>query len=74
MAMSAIKSRVSFGDLQRELGASGKALGRAVLERLLRDWARELPETEIIGGSRTWPVEAVAAFRSVLQRDQERVR
>lgn len=72
--MSATRTRLTFGDLQRELGTGGKALGRAILERVLRDWARELPPPEIIGGSRTWPLEALESFRSVLQRDQERSR
>ncbi len=72
--MSTAKTRLTFGDLQRELGADGRLLGRAILERLLRDWSRELPVPEIIGGSRTWPLEALEGFRSVLQRDQERTR
>ena len=59
------KTRLSTGDLQRLLGIS-----RAVLERLLRDWARELPEPEIVAGSRLWPIEALGVFQEVLTRDE----
>jgi len=64
--MMGAKSRLSTGDLQRELH-----LSRSQLERVLRDWARELPVPEVVAGSRLWPIEALETFRSVVQRDQE---
>jgi hypothetical protein len=67
--MTKAKSRLSTGDLQRELG-----LSRARLERVLRDWARELPAPEVVAGSRLWSVEALETFRSVVRRDQEATR
>ncbi|MBI4565184.1 MAG: hypothetical protein HY716_10875 [Planctomycetes bacterium] len=47
---------------------------RAVLDRLLRDYARELPEPEIVGGARLWKTEDLGAFREVDRRDRERLR
>ena len=67
--MTTTKTRLSTGDLQRELRVS-----RSVLDRLLRDWPRELPQPEGIGGSRTWPVDSLPDFREVIRRDQERPR
>lgn len=64
--MTASRTRISTGELQRVLG-----LTRGRLERILRDWARELPEPEIIAGSRTWAVDSVQTFQSVLARDKE---
>jgi hypothetical protein len=64
--MTKAKSRLSTGDLQRELG-----LSRAQLERVLRDWARELPAPEVIAGSRLWDIEALETFKSVVRRDYE---
>jgi hypothetical protein len=64
--MTVMKTRVSSGDLMRELGVS-----RAVLDRLIRDWGRELPAAEIVAGSRLWPTSAVDEFRAILKRDQE---
>lgn len=67
--MSMTKTRLTTGDLQREFGIS-----RSQLDRILRDWARELPEPEIVGGSRLWKSEDLEAFRSVISRDRERIR
>ena len=68
----AARSRISFGDLQRDLGDSrGRPMSRAVLERLLRDYGRELPTPEIVGGARLWRIEDLDAFREVWRRDQE---
>jgi hypothetical protein len=64
--MMEAKTRLSTGDLQREL-----RLSRSRLERILRDWARELPSPEIVAGSRLWPAEALEAFRLIVARDQE---
>ena len=73
--MAAVKTRLSYGDLQRELGREfelgGRPMTRGILDRILRDWARELPEPEILMGCRTWKVEDLDAFRSAVQRDRE---
>lgn len=61
--MQAARTRVSAGDVQRELGIS-----RAVLDRLLRDYALPVPET--VAGARTWPAEAMDEFRRALARDR----
>jgi hypothetical protein len=64
--MMPTKTRLSTGDLQRELG-----LSRAQLDRIIRDWGRVLPAPEIVAGSRLWPIEALADFQSAVQRDRE---
>lgn len=61
-----LKTRLSTGDLQREL-----RLTRAKFERILRDYARELPEPEILMGCRVWEADALGAFRAALRRDAE---
>ena len=58
--------RLSTGDLQRELG-----LSRSVLERILRDYAREIPEPDVVAGCRTWAIEALGEFRSIIEHDQQ---
>ena len=66
------RTRLSYGDLQRELADSqGRLVTRAVLDRILRDYARELPEPEIVGGQRLWKSEDLKTFRSVMARDRE---
>ena len=67
------RTRVSFGDIQRAFpDRKGRPMTRAVLDRLLRDYPRELPEPELVGGSRIWPAEALEAFRLVIERDEHR--
>jgi len=69
------KTRLSFGDIQRAFpDGQGRPMSRAVLDRILRDYSREIPEPELVGGSRIWPVETIDALRVVIQRDQERRR
>jgi hypothetical protein len=66
------RTRLSYGDIQRALSvATGRRMTRAVLDRLIRDYARQLPEPEVVGGARIWPAESIAAFRAVVERDQE---
>ncbi|MBI4563845.1 MAG: hypothetical protein HY716_04025 [Planctomycetes bacterium] len=66
------KTRFSYGDIQRALAdARGRPMTRSVLDRILRDYARELPEPETVGGARLWKVEDLEAFREVVRRDQE---
>lgn len=62
--MDATRTRVSAGDIGRELRIS-----RAVLDRLMRDY--QLPDPETVAGARTWPAEAIEDFRRVLARDRE---
>ena len=70
--MNTASTRKTLPDICRVIpDHRGRPLGRAVAERLLRDYARELPEPEVIGGTRTWPAEAVETFREVLRRDRE---
>ena len=70
--MNTASTRMTLPDICRALADHrGRPLGRAVAERLLRDYARELPEPELVGGTRTWLVEAVEVFRVVLARDRE---
>jgi len=64
--MATTKTKLTTGDLQRELNVT-----RSVLERLLRDYARELPEPEILMGCRVWSVDDLAAFRAVAERDRK---
>lgn len=59
-----LKTKLSSGDLQRELGIS-----RAVFERLLRDYARELPDPELLMGCRVWNTGDLGRFQDVLARD-----
>ena len=73
--LSGARTRLSYGDLQRGLaGRSGRPMTRAVLDRLLREFARELPVPEVVGGARLWKLEDLEMFREVLRRDRERVR
>ena len=58
-------TRLSSGDIQREMGIS-----RAVLDRLIRD-NPQLAPLETVGGSRLWPAEAIDLFRAAIQRDRE---
>lgn len=60
------RTRITAGDIRREL-----QIGRAVLERLLRDYGHEFPPPEVVGGSRVWPVEVIEDFKRVLARDRE---
>lgn len=73
--MPATKTRLSFGDLQKLLGeefhAQRRPLSRSILDRLLRDWAREIPEPEMIAGCRTWALDDLDMFRSIVRRDRE---
>jgi hypothetical protein len=57
------RTRISAGDVQRELRIS-----RAILDRLLRDYALPAPET--VAGARTWPAESMDEFRRALARDR----
>jgi len=69
------RTHLSYGDLQRAFpDARRRPMTRAVLDRILRDFARELPEPELVGGARIWPLETLEAFRIVLARDRERRR
>ena len=66
---SAPRTRISAGEIQRNLGIS-----RAVFERVLRDFGHEIPRPEVVVGCRLWAVHDLRLFREVLRRDQERVR
>jgi hypothetical protein len=68
------KTRLSFGDLARELGKEfsrgGRPLGRSYLDRLIRDLV-ELHPLETVGGSRLWDSSALEQFRNAVRRDRE---
>lgn len=68
------KTRVSFGDLTRELGLefsrNRRPLGRSFLDRIIRDHP-ELTHLEVVGGSRQWDASALDLFRVAIRRDQE---
>ncbi len=63
---------LSYGDLARAFAdANGRPNTRAILDRYLRDYARQLPDPVIIAGRRLWPPEMIDALRAVIERDQE---
>ena len=69
------KTMLSYGDLQREFpDFRGRPMTRAVLDRILRDNARELPEPQRVGGQRLWRIEDLEEFKRVIRRDRERTR
>jgi len=72
-AANQARTHLSYGDLQRAFpDARGRPMTRAVLDRVLRDYARELPQPEVVGGARIWPADSIEVFRIVLARDRER--
>ncbi len=66
--------RLSSGDLQRILGQEfdgrGRPLGRAYLDRLIRDHV-ELTPLEVVAGTRQWPPDCLDSFRTAIRRERE---
>ena len=75
MRQATTTAGVAYGDLARAFpDGRGRPMSRGKLDRVLRDYARELPEPSVVGGMRIWPPDVIDALRVALAREAEGLR